>query len=184
MVEQVGGTHYKGRYKHWDWCPEVNLGYLEGNATKYLARWYDKGGLEDLEKSCSYMEQTRNLHNKIGYQNECHLVTKAGGEYRLAVRNTALYFNEASLAPIEAYLSRLCAEWVSDKDLDHVIDLLKTNISAVGAQLSTGGNVGPLHTIEGTTDGAGAVPDASAHKVAAARASMGMAEPFGYQGDE
>jgi len=31
------------------------LGYLEGNVVKYVSRWKDKGGLEDLKKAQHYL---------------------------------------------------------------------------------------------------------------------------------
>lgn len=39
------------------------LGYCEGNALKYLWRWRDKGGLEDLEKAAWYIEKMRSVLN-------------------------------------------------------------------------------------------------------------------------
>ena len=50
---QIGGDHYKkgGRFEHWDVVSRNEIGYLEGYATKYLARWRDKNGLEDVDKA-------------------------------------------------------------------------------------------------------------------------------------
>ena len=56
-VPQVGGDHYQAEYAHWDWCAETGLGYLEGNATKYLARWRKKQGRQDLEKARWYLQR-------------------------------------------------------------------------------------------------------------------------------
>jgi len=60
-VEQVGGVHYQSTYPHWDWVLDINLGYLEGCATKYLARLDKKPGearQEALAKVRSYIEKT------------------------------------------------------------------------------------------------------------------------------
>jgi hypothetical protein len=55
---QVAGTHYKSTYIHWDYVLAVGMQYLEGNATKYLARWDKKGAaLTDLEKALHYVEK-------------------------------------------------------------------------------------------------------------------------------
>ena len=57
---QVGGSHYRtksGGIGHWDYCIETNVPYLEGCASKYLTRWRDKNGLQDLEKSLHYIER-------------------------------------------------------------------------------------------------------------------------------
>jgi hypothetical protein len=36
---------------------EAFLGFLQGNAIKYLARWKDKGGIEDLRKARHYLDK-------------------------------------------------------------------------------------------------------------------------------
>jgi hypothetical protein len=56
MARQVGGMHYHSAFAHWDWVLAIGMQYLEGNATKYLARWDKKGSpLMDLEKALSYV---------------------------------------------------------------------------------------------------------------------------------
>lgn len=54
---QVGGQHYKGEYQHWDFVQRADLGYLEGNITKYVTRARKKGGVEDLRKAQHYLEK-------------------------------------------------------------------------------------------------------------------------------
>jgi hypothetical protein len=54
---QVGGEHYRSQFQHWDWVIANNLGYLEGCATKYIARWRKKNGLEDLLKARHYLDK-------------------------------------------------------------------------------------------------------------------------------
>lgn len=57
--KQVGGTHYK-KYKElqpWDVVTAWNLGYLDGTALKYIARWRDKNGIEDLKKAIHFLEK-------------------------------------------------------------------------------------------------------------------------------
>ncbi len=55
--EQVGGTHYKSGFQHWDFVYLVELGYLPAQITRYLARWRKKNGVEDIEKALHYMEK-------------------------------------------------------------------------------------------------------------------------------
>lgn len=54
---QVGGTHYqkRGKIQHWDIVDRNNFGYFIGNITKYLFRWRDKNGAQDLRKACHYL---------------------------------------------------------------------------------------------------------------------------------
>lgn len=59
---QVGGTHYKKDIQPWDamevWMSkEAFQGFLQGNAIKYLARWKEKGGVEDLQKAQHYIQK-------------------------------------------------------------------------------------------------------------------------------
>ena len=55
---QVAGNHYKGKaIQPWDYIMANNLGYLEGNIVKYVSRWRDKGGIEDLRKARHYLDK-------------------------------------------------------------------------------------------------------------------------------
>lgn len=58
---QVGGHHYKqlvvqpwAAMESW-MTPEAFMGFLRGNAIKYLARCDQKGGVEDLKKAQHYI---------------------------------------------------------------------------------------------------------------------------------
>lgn len=55
---QIGGSHYKDyKYETWDVIIDWNLGYLDGNAVKYLSRWRLKGGIQDLKKARHYIDK-------------------------------------------------------------------------------------------------------------------------------
>lgn len=62
---QVGGTHYKSEYQHWDWVTELGMPYILGCATKYLTRWKKKNGIQDLEKAIHYVEKAMELNMVI-----------------------------------------------------------------------------------------------------------------------
>jgi len=54
----VGGSHYKKHtYETWDVILDWQLGYLDGNAVKYLSRWRSKGGVQDLKKARHYIDK-------------------------------------------------------------------------------------------------------------------------------
>lgn len=57
--KQVAGDHYKkyGTLQPWDVIVAWNLGYLDGTALKYIARWRDKGGLDDIRKAIHFLEK-------------------------------------------------------------------------------------------------------------------------------
>lgn len=54
---QVGGSHYKSEFQHWDLVIKLHLDYLAGCATKYIARHKKKNGRQDLEKSLHYIDK-------------------------------------------------------------------------------------------------------------------------------
>jgi len=57
--KQIAGDHYKkyGDIQPWDVVLAWNLGYLEGTALKYIARWQDKGGINDIKKAIHFLEK-------------------------------------------------------------------------------------------------------------------------------
>jgi hypothetical protein len=56
--QQVGGAHYAVKaIQPWDYIIANNLGYLEGNVVKYVSRWKDKGGVQDLKKAQHYLQK-------------------------------------------------------------------------------------------------------------------------------
>jgi len=55
---QVGGDHYKLKtIQPWDFIAANNLGFFEGNIVKYVTRWRDKAGVDDLRKAKHYLEK-------------------------------------------------------------------------------------------------------------------------------
>lgn len=55
---QVGGDHYKRkRIQPWDAIVDWKMGFLDGNVVKYIARWKEKGGIEDLKKARHYLDK-------------------------------------------------------------------------------------------------------------------------------
>ena len=60
---QYGGDHYAIKaVQPWDamqsWMtPEQFEGFLRGNAIKYLARYPDKTGIEDVKKARHYLDK-------------------------------------------------------------------------------------------------------------------------------
>ena len=55
-TEQVGGDHYrKYAIQPIDFITANKLDFCEGNVVKYVTRWRDKGGVEDLRKARHYL---------------------------------------------------------------------------------------------------------------------------------
>ena len=65
LDKQVSGKHYKDcviqpvEYIHANGLP-----FIEGNVVKYITRWRDKGGLDDLKKVIHYVELLIELEGK------------------------------------------------------------------------------------------------------------------------
>ena len=60
--------HYtQGNIDVWDFIVDKKLDFLEGNIIKYVVRWKNKNGIEDLKKAQAYLnkliEETSNGHN-------------------------------------------------------------------------------------------------------------------------
>lgn len=57
LLVQVGGTHYKAMpIQPVEYIQRNGIGFMEGNVIKYVSRWQDKGGLDDLNKAKHYLE--------------------------------------------------------------------------------------------------------------------------------
>lgn len=54
---QVGGGHYRSTIQHWDYVIANDLDYFQGQITKYVTRWKQKGGVQDLEKARHFLDK-------------------------------------------------------------------------------------------------------------------------------
>jgi hypothetical protein len=55
---QVGGEHYKKlAIQPWDYIAANNLGWFEGSVVKYVTRFRDKGGIDDLRKAMHILQK-------------------------------------------------------------------------------------------------------------------------------
>lgn len=54
---QVGGSHYKdNKIQPIEFIQANRIGFIEGNIIKYIVRWREKNGLEDLLKIKNYVD--------------------------------------------------------------------------------------------------------------------------------
>lgn len=61
--KQIDGKHYQGDVQPWDAIIAWELGFLDGCAVKYLARWRKKGGVQDLMKAIHFIEKLIEVEN-------------------------------------------------------------------------------------------------------------------------
>lgn len=65
LEKQIAGNHYKKFViQPAEFCHVNGIGYLEATAIKYLCRWRDKGGFEDLDKAIHFIEILKELEGK------------------------------------------------------------------------------------------------------------------------
>jgi hypothetical protein len=63
--KQVGGDHYKTKaIQPWEVIERNGMGFFDGNALKYLMRYKDKHGVEDLKKAMHYIEKLIEMEDK------------------------------------------------------------------------------------------------------------------------
>ena len=55
--KQIGGSHYKGfPIQPYEFISKNNLSFFQGNVVKYVCRYLNKNGIEDLKKIIHYCE--------------------------------------------------------------------------------------------------------------------------------
>jgi len=65
LREQVAGDHYsKLAIQPVEYINKNNLSYLQGNVIKYVTRYKDKNGVEDLQKARHYIDMLIELEDK------------------------------------------------------------------------------------------------------------------------
>ena len=71
---QVGGTHYASKsiepfHVIRDWCGDEGFAqYLRGNIIKYICRYRDKNGTQDLLKASHYLDELIALEQELDAQ--------------------------------------------------------------------------------------------------------------------
>ena len=53
----VHPKHYNKGVEMWDYAYSHKLDFFEGNIVKYVTRWKDKNGIEDLKKAKTYLDK-------------------------------------------------------------------------------------------------------------------------------
>ena len=117
---QVGGSHYSSGYQHWDFVHDALCGlYLEGQITKYVARWRKKNGLQDLEKALHFAMK---LAETPGLES----IESLNGEQGINGKELATQFCIVNnLGEQESYIITTVATWAYSVDLGHVIQALR-----------------------------------------------------------
>lgn len=72
LKDQVGGSHYKKlAIQPVEYIQKNGLGYIEGSVVKYVTRWRDKGGVEDLKKARHFLSMLIEMEStRVGTDNQ------------------------------------------------------------------------------------------------------------------
>lgn len=105
--KQVGGTHYTHQsYQHWDFAVDMagNDAYLKGCASKYVVRYKDKNGIEDLRKALHYIDKIEEVRCPLTIYDYSMTTLKLMSDFvsqlELSVGKivTAIYYNDLDVA--------------------------------------------------------------------------------------
>jgi hypothetical protein len=70
-MEQVGGNHYKKlAIDPIEYGVRNKLGFLEVSIIKYVTRFRDKGGIQDLDKAIHCIERLKQYYSEEDLKNE------------------------------------------------------------------------------------------------------------------
>lgn len=104
--KQVAGSHYKGtQFQPWDVILDWKLGYLEGTALKYIARWKKKNGVEDIKKAIHFLEKL--VHEEEQVQRSLQQVVNLSQKDFIPTYKTTNHFYE---------LEEVQRQWVADRE--------------------------------------------------------------------
>lgn len=69
---QIGGDHYRkvDGEQHWDRVARLGLNYFQAMITRYVERYHDKNGVEDLKKAQHFLEKLIELEETRAVQHD------------------------------------------------------------------------------------------------------------------
>ena len=116
---QVGGKHYRSEYQHWDWVTNIGMGYLAGQVTKYLYRWRNKNGVQDLEKAGHFLDKLIEVSPIIVFeQRQSHF-------HRVWIEaETRAFFEANDISGPERVICVILANWASKTELHDARNVL------------------------------------------------------------
>lgn len=136
---QVGGKHYRSEYQHWDWTLDMNLGYLEGCASKYVSRWWKKAGFQDLEKAKHYVQKIKEAHAEGRYLTGLSRI----GKHNDAVFKTMKFGNANGMDEHESMICWRLTTWETAADLDEALTAIDYIIKDPQKAADGRGRAGP-----------------------------------------
>jgi len=66
--KQIGGSHYKNFHiQPYEFISKNNLSFFQGNVIKYVCRYLNKNGIEDIDKIIHYCELEKKKLKDMGH---------------------------------------------------------------------------------------------------------------------
>lgn len=130
---QVGGSHYAADYQHWDWAIDIQMQPMEYASTKYLTRWREKNGLEDIQKSQHYFTKGFEsfLEDRYCNMSICNPAVNDGSNVILGADYTAVFLASNGIIGLEAALFRAIAGWSDEASAEYVQKLFASLLACV-----------------------------------------------------
>jgi len=125
---QVGGTHYQSALQHWDFVAAYGLDYFQGVATKYITRWRNKNGLEDLKKAQHYLRKRIELTTVLPMYIRTHFEPQPSTSIAEFCKANCLGLNETDLVAL-----------ITEGQLHKALEQLTAFIAYVERQAAKGG---------------------------------------------
>jgi hypothetical protein len=120
---QISGNHYKDKpIQPWSYIAANGLGYFEGNIVKYVSRWKDKGGVDDLRKAKHYIEKLIELETQVKDESKTihGFIPWTGGERPVAYdANVELVFKSGKKA--KSVAGHICWNYEDLPEYAHII---------------------------------------------------------------
>ena len=188
-VAQEGGDHYQSVYQHWDWVSDIGMGYLPGNATKYVSRWRKKNGIADLKKAMTYIDKMMAVEaHSPGYKFNREPSYKTRVCTDRFIESNGLSELEASFCAI---LTGPCHNRMLELARQHLEDIIRHAQTLQEAQaapaaptLPAAPGMPPPAAPCGAAGGTmGQAPGTSTSTEVARKPSIEHPAPFGYDGD-
>lgn len=181
-VAQEGGDHYQAEYQHWDWVVDIGMGYLAGNATKYVSRWAKKNGIADLKKAMTYVDKMLAVYKDEMMPSRVSMSVSA-----LDALNRK-FFDSNDMDHMESRFCYLLSMAYSNKDILAAKETLERIIEAAQAVQAPGATLPHAAPVAGA-GGAACGPAGGAMVQGAGTSTStgvtrnsldGMEHPFGY----
>lgn len=125
---QIGGQHYKkAEFQPWDW-DRYGVGGLEWTAIKYVTRYKDKGGVEDLKKAKHYVEKLIEDYKHWYRYNK--LIKDSNKSLDQIEKLLNAYHLQNNLDDLQVAFVEAMLYWHTDIMLAHSISLIQDMIDA------------------------------------------------------